>query len=145
MSKEHDVMKSNDETFNNVTLSNLNHMINNYFLCSGIKVPDLNYQAKRHVIPRKFISGQSSQSNVSNLRQVEYIRADDCQILVKGKVPYKCCHSKSQQIVQKQKLKSQQLLVPVKPKSPATITSPKRLQVTLQNQHLEWKLSSERL
>ena len=69
LSKEQDVMKSNDETFNNATLLNLMHMINSYFLCPGIKVPDLNFQAKRHVIPKVFIFGQSSQGNISNLHQ----------------------------------------------------------------------------
>ena len=80
LSKEYNAMKSNDETFNNVTLSNLIRMINGYFLCSRIKVPDLNFQEKRHVVPEVFIFGQSSQSNISNLHQVEYLRADDFQI-----------------------------------------------------------------
>ena len=145
LSKEHDVMKSNDETFKNVTLSNLIHMINSYFLCPGIKVPDLNFQAKRHAIPKVFIFEQSSKSNISNLHQVEYLRADDCQILVKEEVPCKSCHSKSLQIVQKQKLKSKQLLVPAKPKAPVTITSPERLKLTLHNQRLECRQLSERL
>ena len=68
LSKVHDAMKSNDETLKNVTLSNLIHMINSYFLCPGIKVQDLNFRAKRHVIPKVFIFGQSSQSNISNLQ-----------------------------------------------------------------------------
>ena len=55
LSKVHDMMKSNDETLKNVTLSNLIHMINSYFLCPGIKVQDLNFQAKKHVIPKVLI------------------------------------------------------------------------------------------
>ena len=37
LSKENDVMKSNDETFKNVALSNLIHMINSYFYVQELK------------------------------------------------------------------------------------------------------------
>ena len=61
------------------------------------------------------------------------------------KVPWKSCHSKSLQIAQKQKMKSNQILVPAKPKAPVSTTTPKRLKLTLQNPCLEWKQLSERL
>ena len=129
----HDIYGQYNSSCENVFLSNLVCSLNSYNACQGIPdnlSTDYSFLVK-HSIPKVFIPFQE---NKLPLHKTE------CSILTKTSAFISCCQ-KQRKLLQRndksRKRKANSLTIPLKPKATISLTSPERIQVTIQSYRIE--------
>ena len=130
----HDVYGQYKSSCENNFPSNLVHSLNSYNVCQEIQdnlSTDYSLLVK-HSIPKIFIPFQE---NKLPLHESIFYRSNVCSLLTKTSVCIGC--SQKQKLLQRNnksiKRKANSLTIPLKPKTPISLTSPERIKVTIQS------------
>ena len=146
---DHPILIENQSSFYNITPSNLIHVLDNFKLCSGIDATNVmnSVNISRHIIPMQFdfSTWKASDGIKLSTNQKEYLRSNNCCLLVKLNAETTCNSCKklmiSTEIELRRKISHQ--TSPVSPKAPVSLTSPERLKATLQQQRAVIKEQSK--
>ena len=134
----HEIYQDYQNSFENVTLSQLIKRFEEETICLGILKPELVdiYSFQKHSIPKKFNPVELSASPLS---QTVFYRALDCTILSQDQQQCKRCLSLEAKEIKRLKRKRDNLKVPAKLNAPISHTSSERIKATLQSYRLENK------
>ena len=134
---QHEIYEQSNSSMKYISFSNLVSKLASYNICTGVSIDLCSKKLKKHCIPQTFnpLSPKSDQT--------EYNRSPSCILLVKNSHSCKQCNRLENSLRSsfkkdtKRKLKSD--LEPAKNKAPISLTSPKKVLLTLQNYRLENK------
>ena len=140
---EHQIYGDYLRSMENVTISHLLAIIEEYVLCTGISLPNPEdwSHINRHVIHKVFHLSKSGDV-YQKTAQLEYLRSGSCEMLVKADSSCNNCMkfkiAESKQIKRKKK----NLATTANLNAPITMTSPERLLLTIreyrnENRHLQ--------
>ena len=130
--EEHEIYKRYKRNPQNVTVSNLIHVINLYDFCKGTNAIEISGKLRAYTIMKTetFSTDETDEFSIDPFPSVAFMRSVNCQLLVNNDVCY-ACKTYSQSHFQDQPIKSKRLNEPAKLKGPISKTAPQRIKLTL--------------
>ena len=144
--EDDEIYKRYKRNLQNVTVSNLIHVINLYDFCKGTNANEISGKLRAHVIMKTetFSTDETDELSIDPFPSVAFMRSVNCQLLVNNDVCY-ACKTYSQSHFQDQSIKSKRLHEPAKLKAPISKTAPQRIKLTLQQSRLKCKQLEQEL
>ena len=137
--EDHSIYMNTRRSIRNITVSNLIKEIEKLSICTGHPENAFSGNSLRHVLPVEIDPFDQTESS-SPFPCKEYLRANNCEILVEGSESNcKLCIERVCYQEMTTRRKRARETVPAKPKAPVSLTSPQRIKLTLQAQRLQCK------